>query len=849
MFNSSLRAHLRGSALVLFAALVSSLAGCSLETPSPTPSQLTSTRASPSATATPSVAWTATATATWSPVPTETPLPPTLTPTPTPSISVAEHMAAAAALRRAGEYERAVAEYAAVISSVPPDDLTAEALFQLGDVYFVQEDYRMAIDVLGHFERGYPDAPQLPAVLSRLALAHRQRGEWDLALQYYQRHAASAGQAPGAILAQIGEAYDHLGQGEQAAQAYEQALQADLAPSLRRQVGEELALLYRRAGQLDQAVEHYQRVSELTTSATYKARLLYEIGETYRAAALFEKAAPYYQQAIDLYPEDNSAYLSLVALLDMDVEVDPLQRGIIDYHAGQYPVAAEVLEGYIQDDPKADAPQAYLYIALAQREQEEWAAALAALEAITRKYPKSGLVPSALYQQARVLQLSGEQERAVAAYTRLVAQHPKDALADDALWQKAQLLEELERATQAAAAYGELVASHPASSYADRARLRAGMLHYEAGAFKAAAAAWEKALEAELADGTRARLTFWAGKAREAQGDHALALARWQEVAEMDPDAYYALRARELAEGAPIESAPADRNEALYDLSAYQMITTTWTAGCDPSCQWAQNLSASLGLAETPEQAREAVRSAEALVQGKALLAAGDRDNALRQLEYAQEQVADRPLALYALALELRELGQYRRASACADRLISLAKGTSLRDVPAPLLQISYPTYYIELIAPAASAYNIDPRLFLALVRQESRFDARATSWAGARGLSQIMPTTGEWIALRLGDSGFSRQELYRPTLNVSYGLWYLAQGLDMFERHILAALAGYNGGPGNVSRWAGGLPIQDVDLFVENIGAAETRTYVATIWEQYNVYRWLYPVPKPASP
>ena len=758
-------------------------------------------------------------------------------------------MAAAAALRREGEYERAVAEYAAVISSVPPDDLAAEALFQLGDVYFAQEDYRMAIDVYGHFVRGYPEAPQLPAVLSRLALAHRQRGEWGLVLDYYQRYVAAQEDVPGAIHAQIGEAYGRLGQDEQAAQAYERALEADLAATLRRQIGEELALIYRRVGQIDQAVEHYRRVSASTTSATYKARLLYEIGETYRAAARFEEATAYYQQAMDLYPEDNSAYLSLVALLDMGGEVDALQRAIIDYHAGQYGIAVELLEEYLEDAPPASAPKAWLYLGLAHRQAEDWKAALGAFEAITRKYPKSGLVSSAMYQQARVSQLAGEQEQAVAAYARLVLQHPRDELADDALWQQAQLLEEMKSPAQASAAYHQLAAEYPASAYADRSRFRAGMLQYQAGSFAEAAEAWERELEADLPDEARARLAFWTGKALEADGEHDMALARWQEVIELGPDAYYALRVRELVDGLQIEAAPAARTEALFDLSMYEMITVTLSPECDAACQWVQDLSASLGLTETLAQAVESVRSAEAFQQGKVLLAGGDRENALRQLEHAQGQVANRPLALYALALELQELGQYRRVSACVDRLISLAKGPSLRDVPAPLLQMTYPAHYAELIVPAASAYNIDPRLFLALVRQESRFDAQATSWAGARGLAQIMPTTGEWIASRLGHSAFSRQQLYRPTLNVSYGLWYLAQGLDMFERHILAALAGYNGGPGNVSRWAGGLPIQDVDLFVENIGAAETRVYVETIWEQYNVYRWLYPVPMPAQP
>ncbi len=787
---------------------------------------------------------TLTATATHTLTPTATPIPPTPTVTPVPAVSLEERMAAAEALRHDGEYERAVAEYAAVISSVPPPDVAAEALFQLGDLYFIQGDYRMTIDVYGHFVAGYPESPLLPAVFHRLALAHRQRGEWELALDHFQRYAAAQENVPGATYVQIGEAHGRLGQSEQAIAAYERALESDLAGSLRRQALEELALLYRGLGQVDEAVRSYQRVLELTTTVAYRANLLYQIGESYRAAAQFDQAGEFYQQALDLYPEDYSAYLSLVALLEMEAEVDPLQRAIVDYNAGQYDVAIEILEAYIAEASEADAPLAWLYVGLSHRQKEDWDAALEAFETITLKYPKSGLVPSALYQRARVLELAGRQAQAVSAYTRLVSQHPQDELADYALWQQALLLEEMEQPTRAAATYAKLAEGYATSGYADRARLRAGLLLYEVGAFAEAARVWERELQAELlSDGTRAQLTFWAGKAWEAQGEREKALARWQEAAALDPDGYYGLRAAELSGGAQLEVAPSERTEALFDLAAYAMVSTTWSSGCDASCQWAAALSASLGLTETLAEAADSVRSADAFLQGRALLAGGDRENALRQLEYAQMQVAERPLALYVLAVELHEMGLYRRAGACVDSLVRLAEGASLRDVPAPLLQISYPTHYVDLALPSASGYNIDPRLFLALIRQESRFDAQATSWAGARGLSQIMPTTGDWIAMRLGDGTLDRQKLYRPTLNVSYGLWYLAQGLDMFERHILAALAGYNGGPGNVSRWAGGLPIQDVDLFVENIGAAETRAYVETIWEQYNVYRWLYPI------
>ena len=75
----------------------------------------------------------------------------------------------------------------------------------------------------------------------------------------------------------------------------------------------------------------------------------------------------------------------------------------------------------------------------------------------------------------------------------------------------------------------------------------------------------------------------------------------------------------------------------------------------------------------------------------------------------------------------------------------------------------------------------------------------------------------------------------------MAFGAYYLRLGLDQFDGSLAAALAGYNGGPGNAAAWrkdAGG----DDDLMVALIPYDETRLYVQTIWAQYDAYRRLYP-------
>ena len=136
----------------------------------------------------------------------------------------------------------------------------------------------------------------------------------------------------------------------------------------------------------------------------------------------------------------------------------------------------------------------------------------------------------------------------------------------------------------------------------------------------------------------------------------------------------------------------------------------------------------------------------------------------------------------------------------------------------------------------------MSPLLMLALIRQESYFDASAVSFAGALGLMQVIPATGRDIAVGLGVKDFKDSDLLKPEVSTRFGAHYLAGQLEGFGGNIGAALAAYNGGPGNAARWtetAG----SDVDLLVETIDFEETRLYLELVLANYAYYRYAYGV------
>lgn len=115
---------------------------------------------------------------------------------------------------------------------------------------------------------------------------------------------------------------------------------------------------------------------------------------------------------------------------------------------------------------------------------------------------------------------------------------------------------------------------------------------------------------------------------------------------------------------------------------------------------------------------------------------------------------------------------------------------------------ILYPTKYSEYVDRYSNEYELDKTVIYAVIKAESGFDTDNRSHTGARGLMQIMPETGQWAADMMGLDGYDAEKLYEPDTNIHIGCWYLRYLLDMYEGNLPTALAAYNAGLGNVSRW-----------------------------------------------
>ena len=171
-----------------------------------------------------------------------------------------------------------------------------------------------------------------------------------------------------------------------------------------------------------------------------------------------------------------------------------------------------------------------------------------------------------------------------------------------------------------------------------------------------------------------------------------------------------------------------------------------------------------------------------------------------------------------------------------ADLGLRVAKKAALSGVT--MLEHSYPLTRLPKLDKAP-----EPALILALIRQESAYNVKAVSSAGARGMMQLMPGTAKLVAKQEG-LRYSRSRLTEdPDYNIRLGSAYLHGLLERFDGSYVLALAGYNAGPGRVEQWIReyGNPrdpkIDAVD-WVEMIPFSETRNYVQRILESLQIYR-----------
>ncbi|HSM36133.1 MAG TPA: transglycosylase SLT domain-containing protein [Longimicrobiales bacterium] len=400
----------------------------------------------------------------------------------------------------------------------------------------------------------------------------------------------------------------------------------------------------------------------------------------------------------------------------------------------------------------------------------------------------------ARYLRARAAARAGDPAQAARLYLALAGEARGASGAARATYLAADTHLDAGERERARELYERVVTRYPGTESMGLSLMRLAGMAFLDGDYGRAARLWDD-YRRRYPRGDRAlQATYWAARARQEAGDSAAAAPLLREVEEADRDSYYALVASaRLGEPFwPIPLAPAPDTAAASRVAG-------WVRGLD--------MLRSAGFHDLASE--EALRLAWAV----------------------GTDTADR----YAMGEALAERG-YSRAA--------IRLGLALQEGEEPnerLLRILYPFPFRRMITEEARDRGIDPFVAAALMRQESLFDPRATSYVGARGLMQLMPATGAAIAEQAGVEPWDAELLYHPEINVYLGTRLLAQHMEDYGGSLPAVFSAYNAGPHRVDWWSAFPEFGNDELFTERIPFAETRGYVKILTRNRALYAGLY--------
>ena len=286
-----------------------------------------------------------------------------------------------------------------------------------------------------------------------------------------------------------------------------------------------------------------------------------------------------------------------------------------------------------------------------------------------------------------------------------------------------------------------------------------------------------------------ARGAYWAGRAAEAMGNGLLAQQWYAKAATHVTTFYGQLAASRLKDRAPaaIPKEPAPDAATAQAFAERELVKATRLLGASPNPKHMRRFILYLNKkAQTPEEHKLIVELAKSLNRPDLAVATAKR---------------------------------------------SLRSGVFL-------LSGAYPLTYLP-----TNRNGIEAELLLSLLRQESAFEVGAVSYAGARGLMQLMPATARRVARRLRLRYSKHRLLNDPEFNLAIGTAFLNGLINGYRGSYVLALAAYNAGPSRVKRWIrnnGDPRDSEIDVidWIELIPFGETRNYVQRLLENVRMYR-----------
>jgi len=211
--------------------------------------------------------------------------------------------------------------------------------------------------------------------------------------------------------------------------------------------------------------------------------------------------------------------------------------------------------------------------------------------------------------------------------------------------------------------------------------------------------------------------------------------------------------------------------------------------------------------------------------------------------EYLRPSETDTKTAQYLKAKWNLQEGAYQHAIIWGEGLLrSFPSWTPYELFPKDIQEFIYPEGFSKIVHEKATDFSVDPYLLLAIIREESKFNASAKSVASARGLMQFIPSTATAIANEVDSIvDFNLSKLYEPEISITLGARYVDKLMDLFEGRSIQTVAAYNAGELSVERWTSYSDEFNPLHFVWDVAYDETKYYCQKVLRAYYHYVRVY--------
>jgi soluble lytic murein transglycosylase-like protein/TolA-binding protein len=680
-----------------------------------------------------------------------------------------------------------------------------------------------------------------------LGNCYRKEKMWDYAIKSYQQ-VADGYQLSDYVKFNIAESSKELGDFENAALWYKKFLDAHPDHFKVSEAQFQLAQCYISLNKYKEALEILLALEgqppapfgqpplspfikgEGDKNSNYSREAAYYIGKAYEGLSLLPDAYLAYVKVISEKTSDSTAQKALESINDLiskepTLKVTREQRfnfGMVCFDTGKYQKSREEFGKVVTEEKDVLSTKATYMIGQSYYQQKKYSLAIAEYQKVVNLYPESNFVTSALYKTAHSWRRNSEVDKGNELLEDFVSKYPQSELADNALYDIALEQKGRQQYKSAAAFLTRLRKEYPESELTDEALWHLGWCFLKLEQYQESIGAWRDIVAKFPKSKFFEAAHYWIGKSYERLGQLENARQIYSQVIQNN-EWYYSNRAKErLKELEDRRKAEGGRWKAEGEEEKGEMKRARITS--DASI-W-RNISSPLDSSRMQE-----------------LIFLRDFDDAVAELTFlAKNEQEKRRNIYYTLITVYQRMGKFYKASTYAATLSQLADAKdSIGAMPVELYKILYPLYYKELIYKYAEEYKIDPFFVAAMMREESRSDRDIVSSAGAIGLMQIMPATGEDFAKKFNIQDFKTDMLFEPEVNIKVGVWEMKSYMDRFDNNLFIVIGAYNAGPGRMREWMKRIDLSDLDEFIEDVPFVETRRHIKKVLDSYILYKELY--------